>query len=261
MAKYTLNEAYKTLIEKVHQDDLVSQNYYLSAIAEMRNISVSYLLSRGCIFIPNDGYIEHYLGRDAHTWGLEFYDGQRCLWNLYLTIPIQDLSETVVGLTGWDAWNKMQQLTGDAKDLTMYRVSSKNVFNRDKYFLSDIKLLRSTFSSRTIFVTDGVFDSIALNYRGIPAIALLGSTISKEVLYFLRWYDRVYVVPDNDSAGINLYNKMKRSLPHVYKVTQSRTKDIEELLRGEDLQGPVTTTLKEILTDSTCKDVDLGILF
>ena len=110
----------------------------------------------------------------------------------------------------------------------MYKTSSKNIFKRDKYFLTDEEVLKKTFSSRTVFITDGVFDSMALNYRGIPAIALLGSTFSPEILYFLRWYKSVYVCADNDRAGITLFTKLKNALPYVYRVQQNKTKDIEE---------------------------------
>lgn len=245
MARKTVNEVYQTLLQRVHEDDIASQQYYLSMVESHRNISVEYLLQRGCLFIPNNDYIRHYLGDDANTWGCELYYDEVCLWTLYCMIPILDLAEEVVGFTGWDAQHKYMELTGEAVGLSMYKVSSTSVFARDKFFLTDVPLLRKMFDHRVMFVTDGVFDSVALNYRGIPAIALLGSTFSREVLYFLRWYDAVYVCADNDDAGVKLYRRLARALPNVYRVVQSKTKDIEEFLRSEGLDGPRTARLLE----------------
>lgn len=253
----TLNDLYFELVSKIIEDDTQSQMYYLSVIEDQRKIPVSYLLQRGIIFIPNNDYIKHYLGQSAYTWGTGFYYNDVCQWTLFATIPIQDLTGSTVGLVGWDAQNKYLEASGQETGLPMYRVSPSSVFPREKYFLSDVELLKSTFSSSTIFITDGVFDSIALNYRGIPAIALLGSSFSREVLYFLNWYRYVYVIADNDKAGASLYYRLKKSLPHVYLVSQNKTKDIEELLRSDGKDGPITKQFLSLLENPKPYDIVL----
>lgn len=257
MARVNFNEIYSRFITQVYEDDMESQNYYLSVIETQRYIPVSYLIERGCAFIPNNDYIRHFLGDDVNHFGLELYNGDRCLWTLYVVIPITDLTGDIVGLVGWDVLHKYQEQTEGRTDLSMYKVSSKNVFKKEHFFLSDVQVLRKTFDSRVIFITDGVFDSIALNYRGIPAIALLGSTFSPEVLYFLHWYKRVYVCSDNDAAGVKLYNMLKRSLNGVYRVIQNKTKDIEELLRTDGPDGPITQQLRSIMKSGISGDVIL----
>ena len=258
MAKKTLHELYTRLVSEVYEDDIESQRYYLSVIETQRNISVDYLLERGFLFIPNNDYIRHYLGADCLTFGSELYAGESCIWTLFATIPIMDLSQDVVGLVGWDALNKYKESQGESLGLPMYKVSSKHVFPRDKYFLTDVPLLKRTFAHRTIFITDGVFDSVALNYRKIPAIALLGSTFSPEILYFLRWYKHIYVCADNDSAGLKLYNRLRTALPGVHRVVQGKSKDIEELLRGEDVNGSVTKQLLSALGNPVGADIILS---
>lgn len=258
MAKKDFNTLYSDLAYRIYADDMQSQRYYLSMIEDQRKISVDYLLERGCIFVPNNDYIRHYLGADANTYGAELYIDERCLWTLYVLVPIMDLSGEVIGIIGWDAQSKYLEITEGAEGLSMYKTSSKNVFKKDKFFLSDINLLKKRFQERSIFVVDGVFDSISLNYHGLPAISLLGSTFSREVLYFLRWYDAVYVISDNDAAGTKLHKMLNRSLDNVYRVSQSKAKDIEEILR-EDTDGYVVSQLNSVLLDKPHLSVNIKV--
>lgn len=257
MEKLDLNTVYNHLVEVVYSDDIESQVHYLRIVSEMRSIPVEYLLQRGCLFIPNNDYIRHYLGKEAYTYGCEFYIEDSCLWALYVLIPIKDLSGEIVGIVGWDFQNKYLEVMEGQKGLPMYRVSSKNVFPREKYFLSDIDVLKRYFDKRTIFIVDGVFDSLCLNYRDLPAISLLGSTFSQEILYFLRWYKNIYVICDNDSAGNILFQRLKNSLSGVYRISQNKTKDIEELLRSEDLNGNITQQLIHIRDAAPRMDIIL----
>lgn len=257
MSKATFHDMYMRLIGSVYSEDLEVQEKYLSVVEAQRNIPVEYLLRRGCLFVPNNEYLHYHLGHEADIFGYELYNEGKCLWTHFVLLPIHNLLGDVVGLTGWDAYHKYIEITEEQWGLSMYKVSSSNVFEKEKYFLSDIDLLKNTFDSHSIFITDGVFDSVALNSRGIPALALLGSTFSKENLYFLRWYKNVYVCADNDRAGLQLYSKLSKSLPHVYKVVQSKAKDIEELLREDPVDGPLTRQLLEATHSAKGADIYL----
>ncbi len=255
----TLSELYNKLVSSVYEDDMRSQEYYLSMVEDQRKIPVNYLLERGALFIPNKDYIRYYLGSAADTYNLGFYDGDYCNWTLFVIFPITDLVGDVVGIVGWDANNKNRELTEGEVGLPMYNVSNKHIFQKDRYFLSDVELLHREFDKRILFVVDGVFDSIALNYRGIPAISLLGSMVSREVLYFLRWYKCIYTLQDNDTAGTNLYKRLAKALPKVHRVFQSGAKDIEELLRGDGEDGPITKQIKSLLTSPVYGDTYLKL--
>ena len=254
----TLDTLYMELFTKVMEDDLKSQLYYLSMVADHRNISVDYLLELGALFIPNNDYISHYLGDKVFKSYVGLYYQETCPWTLFVIIPIRNLGGEVVGLVGWDAYNKYKEVAEGEQGLVSYRVSAKSVFAREKYFLSDISCLKKNFEHRVIFITDGVFDAISLNYRGIPAIALLGSSFSQEILYFLSWYKTIYVCADNDVAGSNLVRKLSKAAANVYRVSQSSTKDIEELLRRDGIDGPITKQLKSLVTCPIRGNVMLG---
>lgn len=257
MAK--LHELYTELFEKVLEDDEGSQRYYLSVVETHRQISVDYLLELGALFIPNNDYITHYLGNKVLTSSAGLYYQDSCPWTLFVAIPIRDLSGNIVGLVGWDAYNKYKEVAEGEQGLVSYRVSAESVFSREKYFLTDVECLKREFKHRVLFVTDGVFDAISLNYRGLPAIALLGSSFSPEILYFLRWYKAVYVCADNDRAGYSLVSKLSRGLGNIHCIQQGKTKDIEELLREDGVQGPITQQLKSLLENPISQNVKLKV--
>ena len=211
-------------------------------------------MSRGCLFVPNNDYLRRY-GGNLNFEGV--YIDTWCIWTLFYLIPILDFAHDVVGIVGWDAQNKFLVATGEAVGLPMYKISSKNIFDKEKYFLTDVALLRRCFSQSVVFVTDGVFDSMALNYRGLPSISLLGSIVSKELIYFLSWYKYIYIMADNDTAGLELYRKLKRIFPSAYRVIQSKTKDIEELLRTESYDGEYTKQLRNLLENPIKGDLIL----
>ena len=254
-----LHAVYTELFDLVMANDLEVQSKYLSVVEDQRNIPVDYLMSLGAMFIPNNDYIIYYLGDRALNPKLGFYRNGRCLWSLFVVIPIRDLSGEVVGLCGWDAYNKYLEVAEGAEGLSKYSVSSSAIFARDKYFLSDVNCLQRAFKHRVIFVTDGVFDALSLSYRGLPAIALLGSSFSREVLYFLSWYKHIYVCADNDKAGLSLHKRLAKSLPSVHSIIQNKTKDIEELLRGDGLDGNITTQLKNLLCNPIPSDLYLKL--
>lgn len=254
----SLDELYIELYTKVLADDIEAQEYYLSMIADQRKIPVSYLLQLGVLFIPNNDYIKYYLGDKVLSANVGLYYNGSCPWTLFAIIPIRNLAGEVVGIVGWDAYNKYRELTEDVAGLVSYRVSAKSVFSREKYFLSDIECLKSKFSKRVVFVTDGVFDALTLCYREIPAIALLGSSFSREILYYLSWYKYVYVCTDNDSAGVKLYDRLSYSLHNVHRLTQNKTKDIEELLRADGSDGPVTVQLRSLLDNPVNTDIAIS---
>lgn len=267
-----IDGAYRRLTEVAYSEDYEAQCKWLGALSEVRKISVEYLIDRGCVFIPNASYVADCIGEECLSDNMMgFYLGGRPLWQLYYILPITNLVGNVVGIVGWDAYGKYQAGLRESGESNrseaflgsgFYRVSGKYVFRRDKYFLADVKLLNESYEAapkgkRVVFVVDGVFDEVSLGEKGLPAICVLGSTVSNEVLYFLRFYDYVYVISDNDDAGLKLYESMKRAIPGVYRVIHNKTKDIEERLRSGD---GVKERLQELVTIPFKGDVYLDAI-
>lgn len=256
----SVNDLYLELYTSAMEQDEVEQREYLSMVSEHRKISVDYLISIGALFIPNENYIAYHLGQDLVSTNNCFYFNGKCLWTLFVIVPIRDLTGDVIAINGWDAYNKYKEVENGEQGLPMYKLSSKYIFPKEKYFFSDVECLKRNFDKRVVFITDGMFDTLSLCYRDIPAIALLGSSFTVENLFFLKWFKVVYVCADNDAAGNRLYNQLKLALPKVYRVYQDSTKDIEELLRADGIDGPITKKIKESV-DNPIGDIILGESF
>lgn len=251
-----LNECYNLLVELAYNQDYSKQREWISVITTQRNISVDYLMSRKCLFIPNEHYITDLIGESAQSPTLGFYFNGELLWQLYFIFPVTDLTGTIVGISGWDAYSKFKVETSEKNlSLPMYKVSNSSIMDKGAYFMCDHNLLREQFSKRVIFVVDGVFDGLSLSEKGIPNICLLGSNITQSTIYFLGFYNYIYVLHDNDDAGIKLYHSLKRKLPNVYRITQVYTKDIEELLRDDE--NGISNQLQTLLGNPIKGDINL----
>lgn len=229
-----VDRAYRELLDSVYSQDFDTQYEWLQVLVSSRNISAEYLMKRGCMFIPNGEYVRYHIGQLADNELSGFYFNSQSIWQLCYIFPVTSLAGKIAGIVGWDAYNKYRVEKGEELGLPMYKVSNKGIFNRDAYFMTDVDLVKGQFCSggpKVIFVVDGVFDGVSLCEKGVPTICLLGSTVSREVLYFLSFFDYVYVLHDNDEAGVQLYKKLKRVQRNVFAVRQPYAKDIEEYLR------------------------------
>lgn len=243
------------LVNKIYKDDTQSQDYYLKFISAARQVPIEYLKSIGAFFVPNNDYLFYYGGNASLKYEYDIYRDGSCVWTHFLVIPVKTLSGKIVGFVGWDAYNSLKQQEG-IPDLTTYRTTSKTVFNKNNYFLTDPLVLKNTFNTKSIFVVDGVFDSITLNSREIPTISLLGSYPSSLHYYFLQWYEHIYVLTDNDNAGSFLYKNIHRAIPRTVKLIQSETKDIDDFFKLHP--NYAENKLKEILSNPVYYNTDIS---
>ena len=57
-----------------------------------------------------------------------------------------------------------------------------------------------------IYITEGIFDAIAINRAGFPAVACLSNRLLPAQIEHLKSFDEVVIVPDNDVRGLDLIN-------------------------------------------------------
>ena len=92
----------------------------------------------------------------------------------------------------------------------------------------------------TVYVVESTFDAIRLDQNGIPAVATLGSNVSRSQIDMLKkYFNNIVVIGDNDDAGKSMQNNIldkvgKRatliSIPKRFKDVGDMTDaDIQEL--------------------------------
>ncbi|MNN53088.1 DNA primase [compost metagenome] len=111
-----------------------------------------------------------------------------------------------------------------------YIYSNKSCFDRGRYLYVP-NGYRNLISSKVAILTDGIFDSITPGSLGYSTVCNLGSIVNDYTLYILSFIPRLYVAYDNDEAGISLYEYLKKKLPNVQSITQSKTKDLDDYIR------------------------------
>lgn len=84
----------------------------------------------------------------------------------------------------------------------------------------------------TVYVVESSFDAIRLDQCGLPAVATLGSNISRNQIELLtKHFNSVIIVPDNDDAGLSMSQKIidKMGSRAISIGLPSRFKDIGDI--------------------------------
>lgn len=225
------NKGIKNILTK----DLDTQRKFLETLSEIRFMDIEYLLGLGCFFVPNADYLLNYFGEECLNYEYDFYNSEgECKWVGHLMIPIKDIYNDVVGFTGYNPLSKLIEKDNEENCLDnevppRYIDSSKSCFDRNKFMLIP-NGYDDFLESDYIFVLDGVFDALTLGSMGYPVCSNLGTNLSDECVFLLSFAKRRYVPADNDLAGLNLLNTIKRKIPNSTSITQTECKDIDEYI-------------------------------
>lgn len=157
-------------IEEFDMDTITRLNNNLNKNSDAK----SYLYSRGIDDIS------------ISVFKIGFSDKQNMV-----TVPVQDHTGMYVGFVGRSISDKsFKNSTGLPRRHTLFNL------NRSKF--------------ENIIVVESSFDAIRLWQLGLPAVATLGSYISKEQIALLnKWANEIIIAPDKDQAGEKLVLKIK----------------------------------------------------
>jgi len=87
-----------------------------------------------------------------------------------------------------------------------------------------------------VFVVESSFDTIRLDQGGIPAVATLGAGVSTRQIKLLnQYFSMVYSVPDQDAAGREMDDKLRKGLKHPLQsfLLPGHAKDVGDLTDSE----------------------------
>ena len=87
-------------------------------------------------------------------------------------------------------------------------------------------------TSRNVYVVESSFDAIRLDQCGFPAVATLGSNVSKvQVDLLKKYFNDIIVIADNDMAGNSMASKLREKLGPIVSVLslEQQYKDIGDM--------------------------------
>jgi len=114
--------------------------------------------------------------------------------------------------------------------------------------------------SPTVIVVEGVFDLLTLRIWGYPAVALVGTHTRSDIVDQLRSFKRVYLVMDQDDAGLEATLKLIDSLgPSAVPVALPEgIKDVAELAPRADGKALFAGALLEAVRARPPIDAETG---
>jgi len=172
------------------------------------------------------GRERRHLSTDAvKAWELGWHPASR-----RIAIPIRDLKGRLVGVSG---------RYYDPGQSPKYMHSSG--FRRDFYLYGEHML---PSHAKTGFIVEGFFDAIWLWMHGYPAVAVMGSSLSRfQIEKFLSFFTQAVIVPDGDDPGYEAADKeyaqlSPRCIVRIAKVPRGLDPDQLDPLALHDLLGP-----------------------
>lgn len=125
------------------------------------------------------------------AWGLVSEQGDYILSGRYV-VPIRDIAGNVIALVGWHPKG------GSRKYVTTPTFG----FSRDASFFNlDCYQYAWEKWNGTVYVVEGIFDTISLRSLGFPALGNQGLEMSSIKTQILSRFGKVVAIPDNDRSG------------------------------------------------------------
>lgn len=200
------------------------------------------LAKQGIAYINSRTFDREYFSNLPKELGLVSKNDNFLLSDRFV-LPIKDIQGNVLSLVGW--------YPDDRKYITANSIlfSKKTLF----YGLENLQVRQN------MCITEGIFDRLALEANGIPAMATMGADVSdlKTPLYYL--VNRLVGFPDMDEAGIKVrkYDKWKFNTKGRY-VKWNRFIDVGD--GGDEVDIKDIDTLCQVLpTESILEMVVIAL--
>lgn len=125
--------------------------------------------------------------------------------NRYI-IPVDDIQGGLVALIGY------------FPDTKKYITTPSPFFSKECMFFNFKQAYELSWSEFDgfVIVVEGIFDCLSLRAIGLPAMATMGSSVSKEKGELLKLFKKVIGIPDDDKTGrraLNRYSKYGWQVP------------------------------------------------
>lgn len=213
--------------KKVQNEYAKEQEGFIEIIAEARGMPAGWIESVQGVFIPNNDFMLEVFGN-----GILEYDCYRngvCVWSNALVFPIRGVNGKVAGFGGFFP---LEYVSEDSNANT-YAYSSSTVFQKKRYLYFPAGDIMQAINDGYLCLVDGMFDAISLCNTGFHAAAMMGSSLSQEIVMQLRFVRHVILIADNDEAGFKLYEKLKKRISGLELLKHSGGKDADDEIKSE----------------------------
>lgn len=187
-------------------------------------------LSELVLMIPN------ITDKQLKDWGLVNDSGTFILGGRYV-LPIRDIAGNVIALVGWHPQG------GSRKYVTTPTLG----FSRDASFFNlDCYKLAWEKWNGTVYLVEGIFDTISLRSLGLASLGMQGLEMSPIKTQILSRFGKVIAIPDNDSSGRSV-NPLTNAFSgksskfiwniqneHVFVQLPKGVKDVDDFVNGFD---------------------------
>lgn len=137
----------------------------------------------------------YFKSRNITVYSLDYFDLGYSAKNQMVTVPVHSPDGMLIGFVA-------RSIDGKVFKNSPRLPKSKTLFN-----------LHRVKSEPYVFVVESSFDAIRLDQEGIPAVATLGAGVSVRQAKLLdQHFNIVYSVPDQDTAGREMDDKLKKAL-------------------------------------------------
>lgn len=184
------------------------------------------------------------LGDEAKEMGLLTEKGVFLLQGRYL-IPVEDYLGNIIALIGYN------------NDEKKYITTPSPLFSKELLFFNFKQAYDLSYAEYggLVYVVEGIFDCLALRSIGLPCIATMGATISKEKGEQLKVFKKVIAIPDDDKTGkkcLNRYTRQGWKVPNQTTMIDFRGGEVEigeEKLKIKDVDNMVALYEEESVRD------------
>ena len=194
-------------------------------IAQFRGCSMEKMLSFPSKQMKTKEHVDEFIGHSLYKLFFDHKIGSLVYGRLL--IPITTPSGFYVSYIAYDVLAQIHaKQTGEKRPAY---IAPKDTRKDSLVFVPDTYWEQVT-NSDVIYVVDGVWDSITVNYLGFPAMALLGSRVSEDIAKILSLYKEIVLIQDNDQAGVSLFIELSKKFRNVSRVCIAAdiAKDIDE---------------------------------
>lgn len=207
----------------------------LQELAEHRKHDVNMYIENGVFFNDHDHQLIGYLIDDFDFQVIEEEDIDEIWTNLGLSgnnhnlfengylIPARNINNEIIF---WINYSFTRN-----KDIKYINVFTKLFGDYDgNVKIYGLECLPKAIEQDRIVVVEGVFDAMLLNWYGVPTVAFLGTEITDYQKEFLKRFNHIIYVQDNDRSGEVAWRKFSKLFPKSERYSMlSGYKDPDDL--------------------------------